>query len=158
MSITAKPIVKDKFWVLQNNGERVGLVSKEEDGVHISVSGGNVIVDSVSQAAKKYNITFEKASSGKAEKPSNEIYGFATTTKPHNAMYDVQRKVPLFTKNAKSKSWFAAGFYAIELPNGTTVSLCPKLITLQRYPYSGPFKTKEAALGRNAGKWFEELE
>ena len=157
MSITAKPIVKDKFWVLQNNGQRVGLVTKEEDGVHISISGGNVVVDSVSQAAKKYNITFEKATSTKADKAANEIYGYATNTKPHNAMYDVQKKVPLFTKSAKSKSWFAAGYYMVRLPSGWVKTFCPKLITLQRYEYHGPFKTKEEAIGHATSKWFEEV-
>lgn len=157
MSITAKPIVKDKFWVLQNAGQRVGLVSKEEDGVHISVEGGHVVVDSVTQAAKKYNITFEKAAPKKAEKAVNEIYGYETNSKPHNPIYDVQKKVPLFTKSAKSKSWFAAGYYMVKLPNGWVKTFCPKLITLQRYEYHGPFKTKDEAAGHNTSKWFEEV-
>ena len=31
MTIKAKPILKNKFWIIENNGERIGTLSKQED-------------------------------------------------------------------------------------------------------------------------------
>ena len=69
-----------------------------------------------------------------------EIYGFPTSTTPSNAIYDVHRKFALFTKSRKSKSLYCAGYYIIHFDKGWVKSFCPKLITLERYDYKGPFK------------------
>jgi hypothetical protein len=60
-------------------------------------------------------------------------------------MYDVRRKLPLFTKSNQSKSLFCAGHYIIKFPKNWVRSFCPKLITIERYPFTGPFKTEEEA-------------
>jgi hypothetical protein len=57
-------------------------------------------------------------------------------------MYDVKRKLPLFTKSEKSKSLYAAGYYVIQFEKGWVKSFCPKLITVERYVTKGPFKTE----------------
>jgi hypothetical protein len=59
---------------------------------------------------------------------------------------DVQRYLPIYTKGAKSKSFFCAGYYIIRFSNTWVRAYCPKLITLNRYEYQGPFKTQEAML------------
>jgi hypothetical protein len=56
-------------------------------------------------------------------------------------MLDVQRKLPLFTKSAKSKSLYCAGYYIIKFDKGWVKSFCPKLITVERYETKGPFKS-----------------
>ena len=56
-------------------------------------------------------------------------------------VYDVKKKLPLFTKSKKSKSLYSAGYYIIKFEKGWVRSFCPKLITLERYPNKGPFKT-----------------
>jgi hypothetical protein len=71
-----------------------------------------------------------------------EIYGYPTSCKPYNAMYDVQHKLPLFTKSNASKSLYCAGHYVIKFNKGWVKSFCPKLITIERNPYKGPFKTE----------------
>ena len=55
-------------------------------------------------------------------------------------MWDVQLKLPLYTKKSKSKSFFAAGWYKIKLKNRWKTVYSPKLIILQRNEYQGPFK------------------
>jgi hypothetical protein len=57
-------------------------------------------------------------------------------------MYDVKRKLPLFTKSKKSKSAYCAGYYIIRFDKGWVKSFCPKLITIERYEFKGPFKTE----------------
>ena len=31
MSIKAKPILKNKFWIIESDGQRIGTLSKQED-------------------------------------------------------------------------------------------------------------------------------
>lgn len=51
--------------------------------------------------------------------------------------------LPCFTKTVKSKVYFAAGYYGINFDNGGWLdAFCPKLATLRKYPYIGPFKTE----------------
>jgi hypothetical protein len=63
----------------------------------------------------------------------------------YNPIWDVQHKLPLYTKNKKSRSWYAAGWYQVKQRRTWTIEQSPKLITLQRYQYQGPFYTKEEA-------------
>jgi hypothetical protein len=58
-------------------------------------------------------------------------------------VWDVQRKLPIYSKTPKSKSLFCAGYYLIELNGSWEENFCPKNITVARYQYIGPFKTKE---------------
>ena len=70
------------------------------------------------------------------------VHGFPTSVIPYNTMYDVKRKLPLFTKSEKSKSAYCAGYYIIKFDKGWVKSFCPKLITVERYEFKGPFKTE----------------
>ena len=71
-----------------------------------------------------------------------EVYGFPTSCYPYNPMFNVQKKLPLFTKSGASKSLYCAGYYTIKFDKGWVKSFCPKLITIERYEYRGPFKTE----------------
>jgi hypothetical protein len=57
-------------------------------------------------------------------------------------MFNVQKRLPLFTKSPESKSIYCAGYYIIKFDKGWVKSLCPKLITIERYESKGPFKTE----------------
>jgi hypothetical protein len=74
-----------------------------------------------------------------------ECHGYPTKWKPHKSMYNIRKKLPLFTKSNQSKSLFCAGHYIIKFPKNWVRSFCPKLITVERYSYYGPFKSEEEA-------------
>ena len=57
-------------------------------------------------------------------------------------MFDVQKQLPVYTKAPKSKSQFCAGYFIICFEKGWRKAYCPKMITLSRYKYKGPMKTK----------------
>jgi len=73
------------------------------------------------------------------------VHGYATGCRAYNPMWDVKHRLPLFTKEKKSKSWFAAGWYAVRQHRSWKVVRNPKLIVLERYQYQGPFHTAELA-------------
>jgi len=141
--LKATPVVKNKFWIVERNGEKIATIQAVDEG-------GFVFVDneqrqpyaSVKSIKNKLNIVFDRPKQNKVE-ISNEVYGFPASTRAYNCLYDVSKRLPIYTKNSKSKSYFCAGHYAIKFNNTWTKAYCPKLITLQRYEFLGPFRTKE---------------
>ena len=71
------------------------------------------------------------------------VYGYPVTGKAYNQVWDVQRRLPIYSKTSNSKSLFCAGYYLIKLNYAWVEHFCPKNITISRYEYHGPFKTKE---------------
>jgi hypothetical protein len=53
-----------------------------------------------------------------------------------------KKQLPVYTKTPKSKSQFCAGYYIICFEKGWRKAYCPKMITLSRYKYKGPIKSK----------------
>jgi hypothetical protein len=140
----AKPIIENKFWIVERDGEKFATLRKNEDNRFVlSNELGIKIYDNKEKLTKEFGRDFFIARIIKESRNAlpNEVHGYATSVEPHNAMFDIQRKLPLFTKSSDSKSLYCAGYYVIKFEKGWVKSFCPKLITLQRYEYQGPFKT-----------------
>jgi len=141
----AKPIIENKFWIVEKNGIKFATLRKDEENRFVmSNEQGFEIYDSKESITKKYGKNFFTVKIVKEadDAQPNEVHGFPTSTKPHNTMYNVVKKLPLFTKSEDSKSHYCAGYYVIRFNKGWVKSFCPKLITLQRYEFQGPFKTE----------------
>ena len=143
--IHAKTIIDDKFWIVEKGGEKFATLRKdEEDRFVMSNETGIRIFQNKESITDQYGADFFVAKIIKEANDANpnEVHGYPTSTDPHNAMYDIRKKLPLFTKSEDSKSHYCAGYYIIRFDKGWVKSFCPKLITLQRYNYQGPFKTE----------------
>jgi hypothetical protein len=140
--IKAKTILKNKFWIVEESGEKIGTLSYNDERFMLSSSGGVSFFNTKKAVEKKLGSTiFDREPTAKIE-VTKEIYGYPTSTTPYNVIYDVHRKFALFTKSLKSKSLYCAGYYIIRFEKGWVKSFCPKLITLERYEYHGPFKNE----------------
>jgi hypothetical protein len=141
----AKPIIDNKFWIVEKDGEKFATLRKDDENRFVmSNASGIKIYNNKESIVKQFGKEFFVAKIIKEADGSetDEVHGYATSSRPHNAMFDIQRKLPLFTKSKDSKSHYCAGYYIIRFDKGWVKSFCPKLITLQRYPYKGPFKTE----------------
>ena len=141
----AKPIIENKFWIVEKDGTKYATLRKNEDNRFVlSNSTGIKIYQTKIDLTREFGKNFFVAKIIKEADGAepNEVHGYATSTTPHNSMFDVKRKLPLFTKSGDSKSLYCAGYYVIRFDKGWVKSFCPKLITLQRYEYQGPFKTE----------------
>ena len=146
MTLKAKPVLKDKFWIIENDNQKIGTMSWNDDRYMFSSKVETCFFDNKRQMKKKFgsdiiwsdvaNVILESSDTTRL------VYGFSTSVTPFNTMYDVKRKLPLFTKSDKSKSAYCAGYYVIRFDKGWVKSFCPKLITIERYEYKGPFKTE----------------
>ena len=143
----AKPIVKNKFWIVESQGAKLGnIMTIDESGGVAYVHGEQrEVFPNIKLLSKKYNIEFVKAEKHRKSEETHEVYGFPCSGRPQNELYDVQRKLPIYTKSNKSKSYFCAGYYAVKLNQTWVRQYCPKLIMLNRYEYCGPFSTIEAS-------------
>ena len=141
----AKPIIDEKFWIVEQNGVKCATLRKNEDNRFVlSNEAGVKIFKDKKSITKEFGSDFFVA---KIIKPADdaeplEVHGFPCSISPHNSMFDIRKKLPLFTKSEDSKSLYCAGYYIIKFNKGWVKSFCPKLITLQRYSYQGPFKTE----------------
>ena len=142
--IHAKPIIENKFWIVEQDGNKIATLRKDEENRFVlSNNSGIKIFDNKEKLTDQFGQNFfvAKIIREADDAVPNEVHGFPTSSQPHNAMYDIKRKLPLFTKSQDSKSLYCAGYYIIKFEKGWVKSHCPKLITLQRYAYQGPFKT-----------------
>ena len=138
--IKAKPIIADQYWILRDNDRKVGNIQAGPNGYSVQIDDRVSTFKSLSLVKKQANIVFDTIVNHKQN--NNNVYGYDPNGRAYNAIFDVHRQLPLFTKTRKSKSWFAAGWYSV-CQHGVWITMeNPKLITLQRYEYKGPFNTE----------------
>jgi hypothetical protein len=146
MNSTAKVLVPNKEWLITDNDQKIGAISKSKKGYIFHRNGKEVGFKNLAEIKAQLGIVlFEeglKRSTIDQENKGYVIYDYPCSSKPYEPVYSVKEKLPLYAKSAKSKSRYCAGFYIIKFRKGWVKSFCPKLITLQRYAYYGPFKTE----------------
>lgn len=141
--LIAKPVIKNKFWVVEDSGCKVATIQARDDGGYAYVHAENrEYFPSVNNLKQKYNIKFRSLDRPKAEN-TKTVYGYPISGKSYNQVWDIQRRLPIYSKTAKSKSLFCAGYYLIKLNCAWSENFCPKNITLGRHEYLGPFKNKD---------------
>ena len=149
MSIIAKPIIDKRFWVLQEDNNKVGNIEAVDGGYQVKINN-QVVAEykTIKLVERNIDIQFEAAVKQEKKKRSSvtEVHGYPTAGRAFNPMWDVPQKLPVYTKSNKSKSWHAAGWYTVKKGRHWAAMQDPKLILLQRYPYQGPYHTKEEAL------------
>ena len=143
--IIAKPVVPNQFWILKEGDIKIGNIEAAPGGFDVKINNQVQNFKTLNTIKQKVNIDFEPAAKRSKNKTSNLVHGYTTSSKAHNAIFDVKHQVPLWTKEPRSKSWYAAGWYRVKQGCNWETVFCPKLITLQRYPYSGPFYTEDKA-------------
>jgi hypothetical protein len=147
MNSTAKVLIPNKEWLVKDGSKKIGSISKSKKGYVFLKNGKSVNFKDLSEVNAQFGVALfeESIKKHKAEPIDNKsyvIYDFPCSSKPYDPVYSVKQKLPLYAKSAKSKSLFCAGYYVIKFHKGWRKAFCPKLITLERYPYKGPFKTE----------------
>ena len=106
-------------------------------------NGNKIAIGTVKDVKEKLGIVFfDVVKSVKSETKEYAVYDFPCGSKPFGSVYDIRKRLPIYAKSTKSKSQYCAGYYVIKFRKGWVKSFCPKLITLDRYPFHGPFKTE----------------
>ena len=144
--LVAKPVIDKQFWILQENNRKVGNVEACAGGYQVKINNQVAQFKTIRMAAQRANIEFEPAvKTAKLKTTVDQVHGYPVSGRVHNPMWDVTQQLPVYTKTAKSKSWFAAGWYRVRRGRTCITILAPKLIMLQRYEHTGPFHSETEA-------------
>lgn len=141
--IKAKPVVSNKFWILQDGNRKIGEINASRDGYTINIKGGrSASYDSISSLTNSTGIAF--TDNKILEKHNNKvtsIHGYPTVGEVHNPAWNTQLQLPVYNKKEISKSWSVAGYFIIKIKDTWKTILCPKLIILKRNKYHGPYRS-----------------
>lgn len=140
-TLIAKPIIKNQFWVITDGTHKVGNVVATGCGYEVKLNGSTSHFDStksIKHIEFRQNVT-------KPTPTTTSFNEYPTTAKVFNSLLDVKRKIHLYTKTTKSKCYHAAGWFTVKQGSTAEVMFCPKYIFIQRYEYTGPYKTKDEA-------------
>jgi hypothetical protein len=145
--LTATPVIKDKFWVVESQGRQVGSIQAKDDGGFAYVHNQTREYFPTIRAIKRqYNIRVLTAhNKKKTASKHKEIYGYPCHKTPYSEVFDVRRQLPIYSLNDKSKSYYCAGYYLVDYGNQWLIEFCPKLISINRHRFIGPFVTKDEA-------------
>ena len=142
MTVKASTVLKNKFWIVEDNGEKIGTLSYNDDRYLYSCNEETCFFDNQKQVLNKFGtIQWDNDIPKTITNTDQVVHGYPTSVIPYNTMYDVKQKLPLFTKSPKSNSLYCAGYYIIHFDKGWVKSFCPKMVTIERYETKGPFKT-----------------
>ena len=148
MSIRVKTLVKDKFWIVEEKGQKLGTLQKQENNgwIFLSKQKDKQVFDTEESLFGRFGFNIfnsDKQIKSDVEPDDNfDVHGYPCSQHPYNPMFNVQKQLPVYTKTPKSKSQFCAGYYIICFEKGWRKAYCPKMITLSRYEYKGPMQTK----------------
>jgi hypothetical protein len=143
--INAKPLMSDKFWVLEEDGKKIGTLQALDEGYILIMNGAKSFIQN-EELYKKYQIKLEKKAIAKStKKAENIVFEYPSASVPYNGIWNCNLNLPLYTKKPESKSLHCAGYYIIRFDKGWVETFCPKLVTLNKYPYKGPFKNQVEA-------------
>jgi hypothetical protein len=142
MNLIAKPIVKGEYWVVTDGDKKVGNVIADGTGFEVKLNGSITHYKTTNAIKRQTKIDFQTVDK---KKPVPPLSSFPTPSKTYNNVLDIKRKIHIFTKTTKSKCYHAAGWYVLNQGEPQVV-FCPKYIFVQRYEYSGPYKTETEAI------------
>lgn len=148
MTLIAKPVIDKQFWIIKEDDRKVGNVEACDGGYQVKINNQIQQFKSIKMVEKRVQIQFETSvrSAVKTTTKPQQVHGYPTSGRAHNGIWNVQDKLPLYTKAPKSKSWYAAGWYRVKKGRTWRVVQDPKLILLQRYAYQGPFHSREETM------------
>jgi hypothetical protein len=140
--ITAKPVVDQNYWILTQGDAKIGAITADADGYTVNICGRRHQFRTMLKLKDSLKIDLP-TSPASSHKDDHSVHGYDIGCRAHNGMWHVKLKIPVFTKSAKSRSWYAAGWYAVQQARTWKIVRNPKLILLQRYKFQGPFYTRE---------------
>ncbi len=148
MSAVAKVLVPNKVWTVEDGGKKLGTLNKEKKGFSFYRKGQKIDIQTKSEIRDTFGISVTEEIEKNIKVLKNidlthNVYEFPCGSRPHNPVYNIKKKLPIYAKSNKSKSLYCAGYYVIKFRKGWVKSFCPKLITLERYVFKGPFRTED---------------
>lgn len=145
--VVAKSILTDKYWIVESNGKKIGTIQAIDDagGYTLVKDQSRTRYSTINALGSDNNIIFDKKKNSKTTKSLSLIGDYPVSGRAYNILWNVRKKFAAYTKTKNSKCHYCAGYFLVNFQNVWQVMFCPKLIMLNRYQFSGPYKSKSEA-------------
>lgn len=143
--------VTERSWIVKQDDKPAGILNRDVQDHYVYIGGRELVrFDSDTEVANHFGniqlFTDQETISTEANKKFY-VMGFEVgVDEPVIIDEDDPQAVdglPLFAKTEGSSVLYAAGYYAVNFARGWTHAHNPKLSTLQKYGYSGPFRNRD---------------
>ena len=111
MTVRAKTLVKDKFWIVEQNGEKLGTLQKQADNGWTFLSKKDQRQVFHTQESLFTRFGFNIFEDSDAKRPEEEIqldnfdvHGFPCSQHPYNPMFDVQNNYQCTRRHPKARA------------------------------------------------------
>jgi len=135
---TAQEVIKDKFWIVYSNGSKIGTLRNIGQSYEFfnQSTDEKVHLDNMDEL-------FKTAKNSYDQKEQNIVNIGGYTTGCTEIFDSVEGDIPMFKKSKNAKTFYAAGHYIVKfLGMGWQWASIPKVETLTKYQYKGPFLTE----------------
>lgn len=141
--------ISDVAWLVHQNGDKLGILNKGVQETFTFISGRELInfegEEAVQQHFGNLELFDNKIEYSPKVQDSYYIKGFEIDyPEPfivEEDNVDYCDDLPLYSKIEGSKVYYAAGYYCIRFNKGWKQARGPKVATLRKYGFKGPFKT-----------------
>ena len=141
-SIKTKQLLRDRFWIIEHNGSRIGTIQRHDQNQFIVTGTDSSVTNcTLEEIENKFDLFDAHTESQPPQEIAQEVHGYPTKHIPYNAVFDVKHQLPLYSKSPNSDNMYAAGYYCVKFPKGWVKGFCPKLSTIADNEFQGPFKT-----------------
>lgn len=147
--------VTDSAWIVKQDDTPVGILNRDVQDRFVYTSGKTSwSFDSDNQVEEHFNNArlFDNSDTITMTEPRVFVKGYEIFQDDPELIDDDDPRavdgLPLYLKKPGSDIIYAAGYYAVLFSRGWTRGFHPKLSTLTKYGYEGPWKTKEEAQAR----------
>ena len=134
--LKAREVIADKYWIVDDkSGRKVGTLRHCDSGYEFFDSRTNekTIFDSI----EDFNVT-----ECQEVKDTNVLVNGYPSGVPNPTPVE-HESLPVFRKTPTSKQEFVAGYYILKFDGmGWQWAFAPRLATLDKYQYRGPFLTE----------------
>lgn len=143
--------ISDVAWLVHQGSERVGILNKDVQEHYTFITGKDLVNFNDDSEVREHfgNITlFEEQLDSPAEvHDAYYIRGYLVDYPDPHALEqdhpDYRHDLPLYTKIENGNIYYAAGYYCINFSKGWKYANGPKLATLEKYGYEGPFRDRD---------------
>jgi hypothetical protein len=162
-------IIKDKFWIVEDAGVKVGTIRKcSSDDFELNIRSVDILGMHDTSTTEHVSTSVLTSRFGEkileARETPKKIVDENKVSRPRggwntslaeidgypskHTVYNIEtiekngRQIPTYTKSATSKVQYVAGYYGIRFPSDWRWGFGVKLDTLNTCEFIGPFKTK----------------
>jgi hypothetical protein len=140
-----KKLTNESWFLYTNDLEKIGILSKQKDSYFILASAINEKFNSWNEILNFFNISeFTFIEDEKHSDSLFDIDGYPTDIEfPIIKDLHSELKLIQYAKTDNSEIYYSPGYFCLHFPKQAMPAFCPKITTIQKYNFSGPFKSKE---------------